>query len=449
MAETSSCPNCGRAVPEGVENCPFCAAPTLDLRTPFPSISGYRLVRLLGEGGMGSVYLAEDETLGRQVAIKVVSAKLAAEAEARARFLREARSMATVEHPHIVRVYTFGELGGRPFLVMEYVEGEVLSERIKLTGKLGVDEALRIVRQVVEGLEAAWEKRIVHRDIKPSNILIDRRNQIRVADFGLAKPLHLSGDPTVSSQRYILGTPHYLSPEQARGRTADFRSDIYSLGIVLYEMLTGERPFAGTTPFDVVDKQIHEPLPPLKEKRPDVPASVAQLLDRMTRKDPTERPDSYQAILQSIDALLGTRPAAQIPLPGARAPFVTKTRFKAAALGALAIVLLPGAWFAWKGILRRQARPSIAEEKRLVVAVAPFYGPDEDSMKEGRVMAALVEKEITQRLGRDNARVLGIDETKQPVRDHEAARTLGERLGASVVIWGEAFAVRGETEIQP
>jgi len=429
--------------------CPYCSGATLDAPSPLRGIAGYQLLRFLGAGGMGSVYLADDVTLGRRVAIKVISEKLGAESEARARFMREARAMASVEHPHIVRVYAFGEAeGSRAYLVMEYVEGETLAERIQRTGRLPVEEALSILRQVVEALEAAWEQRIVHRDIKPSNILLDKRRRVRVGDFGLAKPLHMAGDATLSQQGYILGTPHYISPEQARGQPVDFRSDVYSLGIVLYEMLAGERPFAGATPFDVVAKHLHEPLPALEPKRPDVPPEVRRLLEAMTQKDAEKRPASYGEILARLDAMPGmaARTPSATPI-SARTPTSLRWR-KIAAITAAIVLLLGAGWLAWKA-LRPVETPSGVEEKRLVVAVTPFYGPDEDSAKEGRVMAALVEKEITNRLGKENARVLGIEDTKQPVHDHDAARALGERLGASVVIWGEAFVLRGETEIQP
>ncbi|MCI0402475.1 MAG: protein kinase, partial [Acidobacteria bacterium] len=270
------CPSCGRPIPEGAAECPRCQGTTAELRTPFPVIAGYEAVKPLGEGGMGAVYLATDLKLGRRVAVKVVSRRLETGTEAEARFLREARSMAQVEHPHIVRVYSFGEVEGQPFLVMEYVEGQDLATRLAREGSLAVEEALRITRQTAEALEAAWEHKVVHRDIKPSNILLDKRNQVRVGDFGLAKPVRADTVAAPLTQTsYVLGTPHYASPEQVRGLPLDFRSDVYSLGIVLYEMLTGERPFEGTTPFDIMTRQVSDPLPFLHEKRRDVPEAVA------------------------------------------------------------------------------------------------------------------------------------------------------------------------------
>lgn len=448
-ARPSSCPTCGLALPEGAQDCPQCSAQTVDLRTPFPPISGYTMIHALGEGGMGAVYLASDETLGRRVAVKVISRRYASDAESSARFLREARSMATVEHPHIVRVYAFGESEGQAYLVMEYVEGEDLAQSVKRRGPHSAGEALRIVRQVVDALEAAWEHNIVHRDIKPSNILLDKRGRVRVADFGLAKPMRMEGDATLSANTYVLGTPHYAAPEQIRGREVDFRSDIYSLGIVLYEMLAGERPFEGATPFDVIDKQVREPLPALKKKRPETPEGVVQLLDWMTQKDPAQRPASYTALLERIDAMLSGLPVTPAP-SGVSTPAPQERPRLYPVFVALAVLAVAAAgWFAWTQINVPITSPPVSNVKQFVVAVTPFYGPDEDSAKEGKVMAALVEKAIAQKLGKENAKILGVEETKQPVRDHDAARALGERMGANVVVWGEAFTLRGETELQP
>jgi predicted Ser/Thr protein kinase len=278
------------------------AAPPRDRTTALPDVAGYRILRGLGEGGMGAVFLAEDVTLGRKVAIKVISQTLAADEGARTRFLREARAMATVEHPHVARIYSYGESGGLVHIVMEYVEGESLGNRIRRLEKLSIEEALQVVGQVAEALEAGWEKGIVHRDVKPSNVLIDVRGRVHVADFGLAKSVQAASEDLLLSQTgRIVGTPHYLSPEQARAEAVDHRSDVYSLGIVLYEMLAGAPPFQGTTPAAVVAQHLQSPLPPLREKRPDAPLGVVKLVEQMTAKDPDRRPSSYAALRKAIE----------------------------------------------------------------------------------------------------------------------------------------------------
>jgi len=478
MSETL-CPSCtGPVDASGV--CPKCAThvqsrsatqvtqqDAVEVSDGEPEFPGYKVIRHLGEGGMGAVYLAEDTTLARHVAIKVVSKRVAGDAQSKSRFMREARTMATIEHPHVMRVYSFGESPAGAYLVMEYVDGETLTERIARLGRLPVDEALRVTRQIVEGLDAAWERRVIHRDIKPSNIIFDRRNQVRVADFGLAKPLEVESDASLTLSGYLLGTPHYVSPEQAQGRDVDFRADVYSLGIMLYQMLTGERPFDGTTPIAIIAKHLHAGVPPVRLTRPDVSAGVEQLVQWMTEKDPEQRPDSYATLLDAIDSLTATTPGRTLPSLAALRSTPQTERWWRADLSRMSARARVGAAFAallgvavvvvalglMDEIRRHNAHPeasvAAATDRRLVVAVAPFYGPDEDSVKEGRVMAALIERAIQQRLGSSNARVIGIDETKTAVRNHDAARELGTRLGANAVIWGEAFALRNETEVQP
>lgn len=271
---------------------------------PTDRIPGHQLLHLLGEGGMGKVYLARDEALDREVAVKLLSADLSWEEEARARFLREARVMAALEHLHVVRIYASGEIDGRPYFVMEYVPGETLAHRIWSAGPLPIPLALRIASESVQALQAAWERGIVHRDIKPSNIMLDAGGRVKVTDFGLAKPTRWRDEITLSEAGVLLCTPCYVSPEQAQAAAEiDFRADIYSLGIVLFEMLTGERPFQGGSAMAVVVKAMSTPLPDLRSRRPEVPEEVAALVEWMTRKLPGARPQSYEDLDRRLAAL--------------------------------------------------------------------------------------------------------------------------------------------------
>ena len=249
---------------------------------------------------MGTVYLAEDELLGRRVAVKLLSPRFAGAPEAHARFLREARALAAVEHPRIVRIYSFGEAEGSPYIVMEYVEGESLGDRMQRVGKLPVGDALRFGIQTTEALDAAWQRGLVHRDVKPSNVLIDLKDEAHVVDFGLAKLAEPPDTDDITSTGLFVGTPRYVSPEQARGAPPDFRSDIYSLGIMLFEMLAGEHPFIGRTPVDLVSQHLHASLPSLREKRPEVSARIEQLIYETTAKDPARRPSSYAVIRRRL-----------------------------------------------------------------------------------------------------------------------------------------------------
>jgi len=263
-----------------------------------PIIEGFEIGGLIGQGGMGQVWKATDTALDAQVAIKVLHAA-DLHPQAAQRFLREAKSMASVRHPNIVHIYAFGQSAGGPYFVMEFVAGQSLAQRID-SGPMDVEEALAILDQVVVALDAAWQKNIVHRDVKPANILIDDSGWVRVCDFGLAKPIRVGASSITTQSGMVVGTPHYMSPEQATGRALDFRSDVYSLGVVLYEMLTGETPFRGDSPIEVVAQHLHEPLPtPPRE----LPAGVAELLEWMTEKDPRDRPSSYAELAAEIRAL--------------------------------------------------------------------------------------------------------------------------------------------------
>ena len=415
-----------------------------------PVIPGYRLVRLLGEGGMGRVYLAEDGALGRRAAVKVMPARRVDSDDARARFLREARSLASVEHPNVVRVYAFGQADGQPYLVMEYVEGESLADRLRRERRLAQPEAVRIARAVAEALAAAWQSGVVHRDVKPSNILLDRKGHVRVADFGLAKPTVASPDPTLTREGAIVGSPAYMSPEQGRGVPVDFRTDVYSLGVVLYEALAGARPFQGATPVDIVAKHLFADPPSLSAHRPDLSADLVDLVEWMMRKDPAQRPASYAELLSRLASL----PQAEDPGSGStlaapmsdRRPDARRGKGMAfAAAGVVVLLLAVGGALRWL----RPASRSGDRAGGLAIAIASFYGPDEESAREGKVMASLVQGEVLRRLGSQGATIIGPEEIRDVVRDHAAARALGERTGASVVIWGDALVVQGEAQIQP
>jgi len=267
------------------------------LSADLPRIEGYRFERLLGRGGMGSVYLAEEIALGRMVAIKFITRR---SDDSMNRFAREARLLATVEHPNVVRVYSFGSTEHAAYIVMEYIDGETLAEHIAREGALPIGKAIRIMTQVVDGLAAAAAKQIIHRDIKPSNILLDRAGNVHVADFGLAKPMNANVDP-ITHAGTVVGTPHYLSPEQAEGSEVGLHSDIYSLGVVFFEMLTGTRPFQASTPVAVIAKHLHEPCPSVAKLRRGVPRDLVSLVDRMTRKPPSERPRSYGDIVPFLE----------------------------------------------------------------------------------------------------------------------------------------------------
>ena len=241
----------------------------------------YRLDAQIGTGGMSTVYRAFDTTLERVVAVKLMHREIASDSDQLERFRREARAVAQFSHPHIVGVIDAGEDDGRPYIVFEYVEGETLKDRIRRCGELPVDESLAYAIEITRALGAAHSRGIVHRDIKPQNVLIDEEGMAKVTDFGIARSLDEEG---LTADGRVLGTTDYVSPEQALGHAVNGQSDIYSLGIVLYEMLAGDVPFHGENQVAVAMKHVREDIPDIARIRPEVSAGVASVVDHMTTK---------------------------------------------------------------------------------------------------------------------------------------------------------------------
>jgi serine/threonine-protein kinase len=245
----------------------------------------YRVIRRLGSGGMANVYLAEDEELGRRVAIKVLDDKHSIDEQFVERFRREAKNAASLSHPNIVSIYDRGEAEGTYYIAMEYIEGRTLKDLILTRGPLPVEQAASYARQILGAVRFAHRKGIVHRDIKPHNVLVDTDGRLKVTDFGIAR----AGTSQMTEAGSIIGTAQYLSPEQARGAPVDQRSDLYSVGIVLYEMLTSSVPFTGDTPVEIAMRHISSVPEPPSTRRPDVPEDLDLVVLRALAKDPRER----------------------------------------------------------------------------------------------------------------------------------------------------------------
>jgi eukaryotic-like serine/threonine-protein kinase len=261
----------------------------------------YRLESKLGSGGMSTVYLAQDEVLDRPVALKLLHQEISDDAAQLERFRREARAAARLSHPNLVSVIDAGEDQGRPYIVFEYIEGDTLKRRIEAEGGLPVDEAVAYAIEIGRGLTAAHARKLVHRDVKPQNVLIDPDGRAKVTDFGIARSLEAKG---LTATGRVLGTTDYVSPEQAMGEDVDERSDVYSLGVVLYEMLTGEVPFEAETQVGVAMKHVNEPMPDVLLKRADVSAALALVIDRATTKDPRDRYGSVAEMVRDLEATL-------------------------------------------------------------------------------------------------------------------------------------------------
>ncbi len=313
----------------------------------------YRLEARIGSGGMSTVYRALDETLQRQVAIKLMNREVAADSDQLERFRREARAVAQLSHPHVVGVIDAGEDEGRPYIVFEYIEGETLKERIRRQGQLPVTEAVAYAIEIARALGAAHARHIVHRDVKPQNVLIDEEGSAKVTDFGIARTLDEEG---LTADGRVIGTTDYVAPEQALGQHVTGQSDLYSLGIVLYEMLTGEVPYKGDSQVAVAMKHVREDLPDIQFKRPEVSASLAAVIDRATAKRPEDRYADDAELIADLEDVLAIETARAGSATGEvtsvlrtlpsrtqrRVPFRLRHRAVAALLLLIAVVLVAG-----------------------------------------------------------------------------------------------------------
>src|SRR5437588_498174 len=264
---------------------------------------------------MSSVYRAHDRLLERHVALKILHAQYTGDDEFVERFKREARSVAQLSHPNIVTVIDRGEDEGRQFIVFEYVDGENLKELLDRSGPLPVRRALELAIQVARGLAFAHQHGLVHRDVKPQNVLLNGEGKAKVTDFGIARSLDVERGMTQTGT--VLGTSNYIAPEQASGRPVDAQTDVYSLGVVLFELLTAEVPFPGENFVAVAMKHINEPPPSLVEKRPDVPLRLAAAVDRALEKDPADRFPSMDAFAAELEGCI-----ADLANPDAEATFI-------------------------------------------------------------------------------------------------------------------------------
>jgi serine/threonine protein kinase len=261
-------------------------------------IGNYRIRERIAGGGVGCVWKGEDEALGRPVAIKMLRPEMADREGLIERFRGEAQIVGRLNHPNIATVYSLLEEGSDVFLVMEYVEGETLATRIRHDGPGALEDCFDVFHQVMDGIHHAHEAGVVHRDIKPSNVMVDARGLVKLLDFGIART---TGTPRVTRVGGIVGTPHYMSPEQVQGEEGTVRSDVYALGLLLYELTTGSLPFEGDAEFDVMRAQVEATPPSPRERGADLPEPVEAALLRALRKDPAER---YPTVLAFQDALV-------------------------------------------------------------------------------------------------------------------------------------------------
>jgi serine/threonine-protein kinase len=392
---------------------------SLDFLTPsdWPDSIGrlgsYEIKGVLGRGGMGIVLKAFDPALSRNVAIKVLSAHLATSGPARRRFLREARAAAAVVHEHVVGVFAVVESVGLPFLVMEYVPGRTLQERVDSAGPPELAEILRIGSQTAAGLAAAHEQGLIHRDVKPANILLENGvERVRLTDFGLARA---AADAALTHSGVISGTPHYMAPEQATGESIDHRADLFSLGSTLYAMCAGHPPFRAESPLGVIRRVCDDRPRPLREVNPEVPAWLEAIIARLMAKDPKERYESAAEVAHLLGSCLAhVQQPLSVALPAELVEDPTRSptrpiQLRRAGIAAIALAAAGAALvlFALRQAPRSELsnsaallqRPAAASAPVAIALAGPPAGTDEiaQSIQEARDFAAAIETGLRQR----------------------------------------------------
>jgi serine/threonine-protein kinase len=402
------------------------------------SLNHYRILEPLGQGGMGEVFLAVDTELGRKVALKLLPEHWMSDTERVRRFKQEARAASALNHPNILTVHEIGEVNGRHFIVSEFVEGETLRQRIK-SGPIRPLAALEIATQVASALVAAHRAGIIHRDIKPENVMVRPDGLVKVLDFGLAKlaePRQV--DYSITEPGQVVGTPHYMSPEQARGVIVDARTDIFSLGLMLYEMIAGRPPFAGATATDVIISIVQDEPEPLRSYAPDASPELERILARALRKNPQERYETAADLLSDLKGLqqrlaLDTTPVAAGEMPS-RQPWPWRKVSVAAVIALLLVV-------AWLWLAQRKSESSAP-----VIAVLPFKNlsaePESEYFADG----------LTDEIIRNLSLIEGLD-----VRSRTSSfafkdkprniREVGEQLKVSLLLDGSVLRSAGNLRI--
>jgi serine/threonine-protein kinase len=406
-------------------------------------ISHYKILSRLGAGGMGEVYLAEDLKLARKVAIKFLPPALMADEEARSRLLREARAAAALDHPNICMIYEVGDEDGRSFIVMQYIEGETLAARIKRE-RLELGEALTIALQVAEALQEAHQHGIIHRDIKPQNLMLAPRGQVKVLDFGLAKVVRgrvmASEDADTSSLMStpgtILGTVPYMSPEQVRGERLDVRSDIFSFGTTLYEMVSGRRPFEAKSAAEIISAILTREAAPLEQA--SAPEELGQIVRRCLEKDPERR---YQTMREALIDLENARRETAPTRPTRRRIFLAGAVF-------LAIILAPLLALNVGRLRERLFGGTVAPAETIRLAVLPFDNltgdPEQEYFSDG-----LTEEMIAQ-LGRLNPQRLAVIARTSSAPYKKSGKTIdriGDELRVDYVLEGSVRREAGSVRI--
>jgi serine/threonine-protein kinase len=449
------CPRCYRENKEDSRYCASCgstlrdespAGGTLTLFSPPDEFATgsffadrYRIIEEIGHGGMGNVYKAFDTKVREKIALKIIRPEIARDGTTVERFRNELKLARQITHPHVCRVFDLGESGGMPFLTMEFVPGENLALMLRMAGPLPPETAVAYARQIAQGLSAAHRLGVIHRDLKPHNILIDESGTAKIMDFGIARSV-LAG--TSADDGKIMGTPDYMAPEQAAGNPADARADLYALGVILYEMVTGRRPFSGDTPRDVATKHRTEaPRPPL-ELNSRVPAGLNDVILKSLAKDPAGRYQTADELFEALDALA---PLLSPPTESQGAPrlrFRPVAMFRKAAPWILLLLLGAALFFKWPAAKGPLEGPPLGSEAENRLAVLPLQ--DRSTGGEREVFGDSLTSGIRSRLdAADIIKMISKMSCDQVRNTKDGLRAVGRKLQARHILYG-SFAVEND-----
>ncbi len=400
----------------------------------------YRVIRLLGRGGMGAVFYVHDDELDRDVALKVIRPDLAGDPLILQRFKREIQLSSTVTHRNVLRVYDLGESDGLKFLTMQYVEGGDLGGLLKTEGKLPVPRLIHLFRQICLGLEAAHERGIMHRDLKPSNIMIDSGDGVFLTDFGLAKSV---ADAGLTQAGYVMGTPHYMSPEQVKGAKVDLQSDIYSLGVILYEMATGKVPYTADSIYEVMMQRVQKPPRPPSELNPDLPPFLERIITRCMAIDKAARYATIRELLNDLDEGANTGRTTlntKFHMRRLQARTASISWKKAAYVLPGILLFVVGGWWLWQRISNRSSPPA-AVLKPVSVLVADFKNQTGNALLDGAteqiLETNLEEASFVTTFNRGRARkIAGQLKQGASALDEPTARLVAAREGIDVIVDG-------------